>query len=201
MVVIGTNASTATCLCTKQRENWPGEFTNLYPQISLLLTFSLWKEKKICWWADSLDFFLQPAINQLEDSQLAWHPFDRCSLLLPWLSVNVDSCQSQSDSIRGKNPDGYYNTAAVAQGSVNDWRCWIRVSGLRPAGFLPHPGPAPLRMPVYSGAHLQSDCVVFMWSILSSHAEGFCLYVCLASTTIRYLLSWAKLQHHGPDAP
>ena len=75
-----------------------------------------------------------------------------------------------------KNPDESHNTPAVAQGSVNDWICWIGASGLRPVGSSSRPAAilCPPRSPLSdSHAHLQSACVVFfMWSIFSSPATG-----------------------------
>lgn len=77
-------------------------------------------------------FLLNPAINQLEDSQLAWRPPPLSRLLVPLVSINVDSCQSQRESIRKKkkkHPVESHNSPAEAQGSVNDWICWIGASG------------------------------------------------------------------------
>lgn len=85
----------------------------------------------------------QPAGRQ--SISLAPPPLSR--LLVPSVSINVDSCQSQRESMRKKNPKESHNTPAVAQGSVNDWICWIGASGLRPVGSLPHPAAAILCPP------------------------------------------------------
>lgn len=122
-------------------------------------------------------------------------------LLVPSVSINVDSCQSQKESMwKQQNTQKSHNTPAVAQGSVNDWICWIRTSGLRPVGFMPHPAtilfPAPPPA-VCSHAHLQSVCVVFMWSIFSSPATGSCAPVCLVSSSER---SWRWIPAESSQA-
>lgn len=55
-----------------------------------------------------LRFLSSSAINQLEDSQLAWppppNPPHPSRPLVPSMSINVDSCQSQRESMREKKP-------------------------------------------------------------------------------------------------
>lgn len=59
---------------------------------------------------------------------------------------------------------------------------------MRPVGFFPHRGATILHPRVCSCAHLQSDHVVFMWSIFPSLAMGFRVLICLASSFEGYLL-------------
>lgn len=106
-------------------------------------------------------------------------------LLVPSASENVDSCQSLKWSMRTTHPEGSHNTPTVAQGSVNDWRCWVRVSAMRPVGCFSHPATAVLPRPVCSCAHLQSGWVVSLWSFFSSLPIDFSLLICMASSSDR----------------
>lgn len=53
---------------------------------------------------------------------------------------------------------------AVAQGSVNDWICWIGASGLRPVGSSPRPAtiPCPPRSPLSAPMLIYSQLVLFL---------------------------------------
>lgn len=64
--------------------------------------------------------------------------------------------------------------------SVWSEACWLHASPSHHS--VPAPPPA-----VCSHAHLQSACVVFMWSIFSSPATGSCAPVCPVSSSER---SW-----------
>lgn len=108
-----------------------------------------------------------------------------CRLLVPSASENVDSCQSQKWSMRTTHSEGSHNTPTVAQGSVNDWRCWVRVSDMRPVGGFSHPATAVLPRPVCSCAHLQSGFVVSLWSFFPSLPIGFSMRICMASCSDR----------------
>lgn len=72
-----------------------------------------------CWPPVSSKASHQPAGRQ--SISLAPSSF-LCSPLVPLASVIVDSCQSQKVN-EEKNPERSHNTVAMAEGSVNDWRC------------------------------------------------------------------------------
>lgn len=67
--------------------------------------------------------------------------------------------------------------------SVWSEACWLHASPSHHS--VPAPFPA-----VCSHAHLQSACVVFMWSIFSSPATGSCASVCLVSSSERMSWRW-----------
>lgn len=67
--------------------------------------------------------------------------------------------------------------------SVWSEACWLHASPSHHS--VPAPFPA-----VCSHAHLQSACVVFVWSIFSSPATGSCASVCLVSSSERMSWSW-----------